>query len=133
MSEGDDDADFSDTFCAFLQLCVTSVDAAEVLLVLWRKPTSTWSINELATYLIPMGNVSEQEVTRCIEGFQERGLISRTDDARVSYRSTPDFDMHVENLARLYVQRPVTLVRMIYALRDTKMKTLADAFRIWRK
>lgn len=134
MTEQDDRADlFTDAFCAFLQSCVISVDAAEVLLVLWRKPTSNWSVNELATYLIPMGSVSEQEVARCIEVFRERGLILRTDDARVSYKSTPDFDVHVENLARLYVERPVTLVRMIYALRDTKIKTLADAFRIWRK
>jgi hypothetical protein len=127
------DNDFTDAFCAFLQSCVTSVDAAELLLVLWRKPTSTWSINELATYLIPMGNVSEQEVGRYVELFEQRGMISRTDDARVRYQSIPDFDMHVENLARLYLQRPVTLIRMIYALRDTKIKTLADAFRIWSK
>ena len=131
MNEADND--FPDAFCAFLQSCVTSVDAAELLLVLWRKPTSTWSINELATYLIPMGNVSEQEVARYVELFEQRGMISRTDDARVRYQSIPDFDMHVENLARLYLQRPVTLIRMIYALRDTKIKTLADAFRIWSK
>jgi hypothetical protein len=27
----------------------------------------------------------------------------------------------------------VTLFRVIYALRDAKIKTLADAFRIWRR
>jgi hypothetical protein len=133
MDEADLQSDFSDAFCAFLQSCVGSLDAAELLLVLWRQPASEWSINELATYLVPMANVSEQQVARYVEVFQERGLISRGADARVSYQSTPDFDTQVENLARLYVQRPVTLVRMIDALRDTKIKTFADAFRIWRK
>lgn len=127
------DNDFPDAFCAFLQSCVTSVDAAELLLVLWRKPMSSWSIKELAAYLIPMGNVSEQEVARYVELFQQQGMISRADDARVRYQAVPDFDMHVENLARLYLQRPVTLIRLIYALRDTNIRTLADAFWIWRK
>ena len=53
-------------------------------------------------------------------------------DLSVRYQSSTDFDLHMQTLARLYVQRPVTLFRMIYALRDTKIKTLADAFRIWR-
>ena len=29
-----------------------------------------------------------------------------------------------------YAQRPVTLIRMIYALRDTRIQSFAEAFRI---
>ena len=36
----------------------------------------------------------------------------------------------VETLAQAYVQRPVTLIRVIYALRDSKIQTFADAFKI---
>lgn len=133
MNDGEDQADFSDAFCAFLQSCVTSVDAAELLLVLWRKPTSVWSANDLAAQLDPVGSLSEAEATPYIEAFQALGLISRTDDGRVRYQSSADFDVHMQTLARLYLERPVTLFRVIYALRDTKIKTLADAFRIWRK
>jgi hypothetical protein len=134
VNDGDDQADFSDAFCAFLQSCVTSVDAAELLLVLSRKSTTAWSAKDLARQLGPMGRVSDAEATRHIEAFQERGLVSRMDDdGRVHYQSSADVEMHVQTLARLYLQRPVTLFRVIYALRDTKIKTLADAFRIWRK
>jgi hypothetical protein len=38
----------------------------------------------------------------------------------------------VATLARLYIERPVTLFRVIYALRDMKISTFADAFKLWR-
>jgi hypothetical protein len=133
VNEGDDQTDFTDAFCAFLQSCITSVDSAELLLVLWRKPTALWSANDLAAQLDPVGSLSEAEAIPYLETFQALGLISRIDDGRVRYQSSADADMHMQTLARLYLERPVTLFRMIYALRDTKIKTLADAFRIWRK
>ena len=37
---------------------------------------------------------------------------------------------HVEMLAQAYEQRPVTLIRLIYALRDRKIRSFADAFRL---
>jgi hypothetical protein len=129
----DDQVDFSDAFCAFLQSCVASVNAAEMLLVLWRKPTVAWSVGDLAAELDPIGILSEAEAIPFVETFAARGLISRTDDGRVRYRPSADFEIHMQTLARLYLERPVTLFRVIYALRDTKIKTLADAFRIWRR
>jgi len=132
VNDRDDQVDFSDAFCAFLQSCVTSVNAAELLLALWRKPTSAWSVGDLVAQLGPGRSLSEAEAIPYIETFKARGLVSRMDDGRVHYRSSADFDVHLQTLARLYLERPVTLFRIIYALRDTKVKTLADAFRIWR-
>lgn len=132
MNDQSNDVDFSDAFCAFLQSCVTSVNAAELLLFLWRKPTVGWSVRDLAAAIDPAGSMSEAEALLCVETFAARGLISRMSDGLVSYRPSADFDMHIETLARLYLERPVTLFRVIYALRDAKIKTLADAFRIWR-
>ena len=43
-----------------------------------------------------------------------------------------DPQQHLERLARLYVERPVTLFRIIYALRDTKINTFAEAFKLRR-
>jgi hypothetical protein len=36
----------------------------------------------------------------------------------------------VHALTRVYNARPVTMVRMIYTLRDEKIRSFADAFRI---
>jgi len=132
VNDRDEQADFSDAFCAFLQSCVTSVNAAELLLALWKKPSSDWSVGDLVAQLDPVGSLSEAEAIPYIEMLRACGLISRMNDGRVRYQSSADFDVHMQTLARLYLQRPVTLFRMIYALRDTKIKTLADAFRIWR-
>lgn len=132
MSDREDQVDFSDAFCAFLQSSVASVNAAELLLVLWRKPDQAWSIGELAAAIDPIGSLSEAEARPYVETFGARGLISRLEDGRVRYEASTDFEGHVQTLARLYLERPVTLFRVIYALRDAKIKTLADAFRIWR-
>jgi hypothetical protein len=132
MNDRNDDGDFSDAFCVFLQLCVPSVNAAELLLLLWRRPAVAWSVRDLAAAIDPVGSMSEAEALPYLETFSARGLITREDDGRVSYRPSADFEVHVQTLARLYLERPVTLFRVIYALRDSKIKTLADAFRIWR-
>lgn len=132
MNDRNDDADFSDAFCVFLQSCVGSVNAAELLLFLWRTPAVAWTVRDLAAAIDPDGSMSEAEALPYLEAFAARGVIARTDDGRVSYESSSDFDVHLQTLARLYLERPVTLFRAIYALRDTKIKTLADAFRIWR-
>jgi hypothetical protein len=129
----DDNAAFSDEFCAFLKSCIATVDAAEVLLLLWRTRPKAWSARELAAKLSPTGTMSEAEAARYLDGLQHGGLTSRDADGRSRYREMAPSGEHVATLARLYIERPVTLFRVIYALRDSKIKTLADAFRIWRK
>ena len=45
----------------------------------------------------------------------------------------PALKAHVARLAQAYEQRPVTLIRLIYALRDSKIRSFADAFRLRKK
>ena len=40
---------------------------------------------------------------------------------------------HLETLAAAYEQRPVTLIRIIYALRAGKIHSFADAFRLRKR
>ena len=51
-------------------------------------------------------------------------------DNRYQYRPDNEFVVHVERLAQAYSQRPVTLIRVIYAFRDSKIKSFADAFKL---
>ena len=39
-------------------------------------------------------------------------------------------DAYLRTLAQAYEQRPVTLIRLIYALRDSKIRSFADAFKL---
>ncbi len=125
-----EDADFTDAFCEFLQHSVTAIEAAELLLVLHEDPARAWMPEELVERLRPNTTVSEADVGRHLEMFQARGLVERAPDGRVSYKPASDeIDGYVATLARLYNERPVTLIRVIYALRDTRIKSFADAFK----
>jgi hypothetical protein len=128
----DNDPDFTDDFCGFLQRCVANVDAAELLLALFKEPRRSWTLTELIAQLASMASLTETEVQRSLDVFQNASLVVRDADQRVRYRPSAAHDAHVATLARLYVERPVTLFRVIYALRDLKITTFADAFKLRR-
>lgn len=126
----DNDPDFTDPFCAFLQRSVPSVDAAELLLLLAEDRERAWELEELRERLSTMSVLSEADVLRNVDALQSNDVVAREADRRVRYRGSASLDGHVATLARLYVERPVTLFRTIYALRDAKIKTFADAFKL---
>jgi hypothetical protein len=123
-----EDAQFSDEFCRFLQTTVPSVDAAELLLRLHRDPARWWSAAELTA-----APLAEADLARYLETLQARGLIANDPDQRVQYQpASAVLDSYVRTLAQAYSERPVTLIRVIYALRDSKIRSFADAFKLRR-
>ena len=126
-----EDAAFSDEFCRFLRAAVPTVDAAEVLLLLQGDPQRWWSAEEAVAALAPSVSLRPAEVAACFAVFQSSGLIAAGPDKRVQYRpGFGELDAHVRTLAQAYRERPVTLIRVIYALRDAKIRSFADAFRL---
>lgn len=125
-----EDAQFSDEFCRFLQISIPSVDAAELLLLLARDPSRWWSAAEIVAALKP-APVTEADVMRTLEGFLARGLVAQGADKRVQYHpGDAELEGYVRTLAQAYSERPVTLIRVIYALRDSKIRSFADAFKL---
>jgi hypothetical protein len=126
-----EDADFSDDFCRFLQTTIPAVDAAEVLLLLRRMPDTGWSGARLVAELRTSVPISEADAARYLEMFQARGLAAAAPEGGVHYRPASDeLRMYGDMLALAYKARPVTLIRMIYALRDARIQTFADAFKL---
>lgn len=120
-----EDTQFSEGFFRFLQENVASVDAAEVLLLLYRNAGRAFTPAEVLARLGPV--LAEDEVRRLLDGFVARGL------ATAGYRywaAAPELAAHVVTLAQAYEERPVTLFRLIYAMRQTGLQALADAFRL---
>src|SRR5215208_3222495 len=112
-----EDADFSDEFCRFLQSCVPTVKAAELLLQLAADP---------AAELRPRDAVE----AKILQSFHAGGLAMVSVDQAYQYRpANATLQSHVQTLAKAYEERPVTLIRIIYALRDGKIRSFADAFR----
>ncbi|HEX7053618.1 MAG TPA: hypothetical protein VF211_06740 [Burkholderiales bacterium] len=125
-----EDAQFSDEFCRFLQTSVPSVDAAELLLLLARDASRWWSNLELLAALRP-APLTDADITRMLETLVARGLVVQAADKRVQYHPANDeLDGYVRTLAQAYSERPVTLIRVIYALRDSKIRSFADAFKL---
>jgi len=128
-----EDSAFSDEFCRFLQTTVHSVDAAELLLLLSRQPEQWWEPAALAGALRPASTMTDADVLRYLEQFQTGSLIAVGPDKRVQYRPRSDeLAAHVRILADAYRERPVTLFRVIYAMRDLKIRSFADAFKLRR-
>lgn len=115
-----EDADFSDEFCQFLQAAVPAVEAAELLLLVRSDAARAWTPPEGAA--------------RYVSGLQAHGLVEVDSEQRVRYRPASDaLAAHVATLDKVYRERPVTLIRVIYGLRDNKIRSFADAFRLRRK
>jgi hypothetical protein len=128
-----EDADFSDDFCRFLQTTIPAVDAAEMLLLLRRTPDKVFTVEELVATLRPSAPITEADAAKYLETFRTRGVTAVTEDRRVQYRpASEELRMYGDMLALAYKERPVTLVRMIYALRDTRIQSFADAFKLRR-
>ena len=113
-----EDADFSDDFIGFLQACVPSVQAAELLLQLAADPAVETRPRDPAE-------------ARILQSLHVAGLAMASVDQAYQYRPANDtLQGYVRTLAQAYEERPVTLIRIIYALRDSKIRSFADAFRV---
>lgn len=125
-----EDSAFSDEFCRFLQITVPSVSAAELLLVLQRQPDRSWEVAEVLRELPPGTGISEGDARKYVDLFVARGAAAADFGGRFQYRpADAEIDSFVRTLAQAYNERPVTLIRMIYALRDSRIRSFADAFR----
>jgi hypothetical protein len=128
-----DDAAFSEEFLRFLRAAVPTVDAAELLLLVQGEPQRWWAVQEAGAALAPGATLSDIDVSRYVALFQASGLIAVGPDKRLQYRPASNaLDANVRKLAQAYRERPVTLIRVIYALRDSRIQSFADAFRLRR-
>jgi hypothetical protein len=129
-----EDADFTDEFCQFLQTTVPAVEAAELLLLLRRESSRPWTPDEAVRALGAGASIEPDAASRYIDEFQNRGLVARDADRRVQFRPASDtLVRHAATLDKVYRERPVTLIRVIYGLRDSKIRSFAEAFKLRRK
>ncbi|MGH8741406.1 MAG: hypothetical protein ACREUN_10865 [Burkholderiales bacterium] len=128
-----EDADFTDEFCRFIQAAIPSVEAAELLIVLARQPELALT-PAAAVGKYPAGvALTEAQALALLESFQARGLAARAEQGFRYAPVTAESRSHTEMLAQAYNERPVTLIRIIYALRDTKIQSFAEAFRLRKR
>ena len=110
----------------FIQSVVRSVWAVELMLVLRRDAERVWSAEDLVREL----RGSAALVAENLGLFTAGGVVDEPEAGRYKYRpaSAALADL-CDELEREYRQRPVTVMQAILARRNSKVQSLADAFR----
>jgi hypothetical protein len=111
--------------------CVPTIDALEILLYLVRRADSLTTSNEIVTALLPT-RVSESIVKDYLALLTSQGIITEARQGFFVYApSSRETAQDIEALAAAYNQRPVTLVRTVYSIAESRsIRHFADAFRI---
>jgi predicted ArsR family transcriptional regulator len=113
----------------FLYANIDSVDQLEILRLVVGEPQKEHSALSLAQELqVPLQTV-EQHVT----ALAGRGLLAITSQQPLTCKHGPqsnEFEAGVQDLVKTYLERPVSLIKMVYEKPKEQIKTFADAFRL---
>jgi hypothetical protein len=108
---------------------IQSIAQLEVLLRLREPPAEPESVAELSKQLY----TPEPMTLSLLEGLKLRGLVARVEGSEPRYQyspHSPELAQAVEELARLYQLRRVTVINLIYSNPLKHLQDFADAFRI---
>ena len=122
-----EDPDFPVELRRFIQAAIPEPEAAELLVLLHKQPDKAWNAEQLTDALRP-SVVAPAQVQRHLDAFHARGVLA-LDEQGYRYAPQDNNAALVEQLVKVYNERPVTLIRMIYALKDTRIQSFADAFK----
>jgi hypothetical protein len=126
-----DESAFTVAFCDFVRSCVPNPQAAAVLVFLEGHAGRPWDAGAILNELRSTTWIDRPEIERCLELFVAHDLVTRDGMGGVRFEPRGYLkETHVRTLAQAYQERPVTLVQLIYALRDDNIRSFADAFRI---
>lgn len=119
--------EISDNVRELIRRRVTSMDHIEVLMRLYEASGEPLTTQELERG----ARLGPQTVARCAMDLVHAKLASH-DPASSSFRYAPSNAERtvIDELSALYNQRPVTLVKLVYAQPPNPVKSFADAFRI---
>jgi DNA-binding Lrp family transcriptional regulator len=114
----------------FLDSNIESIDQLEILRILGEDAGKEWSVADLAQVV----QAKPQAVATHLAALHSRGLVTRVGrEAEPSWRhgaATQELGARVDRLLRLYSERPVTLIKLVYAQGGNPLRAFADAFRI---
>jgi hypothetical protein len=110
---------------------IPTVDALEILILLVRHPDQYWAAEAIGSEL-RYDVVDRPAITRCLGLFAANGLLAQGADDSTIYRpDSAELAATVMKLVQAYDERPVTLIRTLYAIADSqRIQAFADAFRI---
>ena len=120
---------FPQSLLEFIQSCVPTLQAAEVLLFFASHPDRDFSVEEVVVCMRPTV-ITVPAVKEYTALFATQDLVTY---AHGRFRYGPLSAAHehaIGVLARAYDERPVTLIRVIYGVADSKIQSFADSFKL---
>jgi hypothetical protein len=121
---------FPDDVRRFIDGWIESVDQLEILRLLSDRPGTLWDAETVARELTTDAATAGAEL-RTLHG---RGLLRserRGADAVYGYAPSPaDVAAKATRVLDFYRERPVSVIKAVYARPKDSIRTLADAFRV---
>lgn len=123
------DSELPKNLLLLIQNGIPTLPAAELLVFLARHPEKAWKCEEIVGAIRPAA-VTIPEGEKYLAAFEAQGLI-RGDSGLFQFApASPELKDAVLALVHAYDERPVTLIRTIYALADSKIQSFADSFKL---
>jgi hypothetical protein len=108
---------------------IRSIEQLEVLLLLNGSPDRAWSPADVYRSVL----TNERSVQQTLDYLCERHLVERHSTSPSTYQFAPPSESTkaiLTELTRLYKERPVTFVQLLYAPPEQEIEAFAKAFRI---
>jgi hypothetical protein len=113
----------------FIADYIASVADLEVLLLLRGAADREWSAAEVGKMLYTMPEMSSAQLVR----LHAQKLLEAAESSEPRYRyapGTPELARTIDQVAKLYSERRVSMITAIYNRPIDKVQTFADAFRL---
>ena len=110
----------------FIQSSLPTYQAAEVLLFFAAHPDRAFTPEEIVVGLRPVV-ITVPAVKEYARLFVIRQLIVEA-NGTYTYGPADELELRIGELAHAYNEKPVTLIRAIYQIADSRIQSFADAF-----
>lgn len=121
------DPDIPEDVQLMIQRHLATMDHVELLMILRGGREDSFTLQQLAEKMRKPAPMVEQ----CLESLTRGGLAAQLTDGTYRYAAREEtLDRTAEAVVKLYNERPVTLVRLLYERPPSAVNTFADAFKI---
>ena len=115
---------------SFLDSHVESIDQLEILRILGEGPSRAWPVASLAAEV----QTSARDLAVHLTALRDRGLLNfEGAGAEFVWRyapATPELAAIVLRVLQIYRERPVSMIKLVYARVDDPLRAFANAFRL---
>lgn len=121
------DPDIPEDVRGMIQRHLATMDHVELLMILRSGRDDSFALPRLVQEM----RKPQELIELCLQALEGAGLAAQLSDGTYRYAARDEaLDRTADEVVRLYNERPVTLVRLLYERPPTAINTFADAFKL---